>query len=86
MLAGAHCGVPAFAPAGLAGLAVGLGCVAAADPVGVAWVAGAEEGVDVGVGVGLAHALPYATVGSACRLFSAATDCRAAAAARSDGG
>jgi hypothetical protein len=71
MLAGAHRDAPAFAPD--------------FAPAGPASIAGAEDGADGGAGVGLAHALPYAAAGSACRLLSAATDCRAAAAARPDG-
>ena len=79
MPAGAHRDPLAFAPGALAvgpGLAV-PGCFV------VASFAGAVDGTG---GVGLAHALPYAAEGSACCLFSAATDWRAAADARADGG
>jgi hypothetical protein len=78
MPAGAHGAVPAVAPATLA---VGLGCRSAAGCV-VASFAGT---VEVAAGAGLAHALPYAAVGSTSRRFCAATDWRASAAARRDG-
>jgi hypothetical protein len=76
MPAGAHRDVPGALAFGLAGLAV-AGCVV------LATFAGAVDGAG---GVGLAHALPYAAEGSTCRLFSAATDWRASAAACREGG
>ena len=79
MPAGAHRDPPAFTTAAPA---AGLGCSAGPGCFVVASFAGAVDGAG---GVGLAHALPYAAEGSACRLFSAATDWRAAAAARPDG-
>jgi hypothetical protein len=78
MPAGEQGAVPAEAPAALA---VGLGCRAAAGCV----VASFVGAVEAAAGAGLAHALPYAAVGSTSRLFCAATDWRASAAARRDG-
>jgi hypothetical protein len=80
---GAHGDVPETAPAALA---VGLGYRPAAGGVVAGRTgAGCADSVDVAAGVGLAHAPPYAAVGSTSRLFSAATDRRASAAARPDG-
>jgi hypothetical protein len=75
MPAGAHRDVPAA-------LACRLACLAVAGCVALATFAGAADGAG---GVGLAHAVPYAAEGSTCRLFSAATDWRAPAAACRDG-
>ena len=57
-----------------AALAVGLGRLPVAGCVKAGFARAVDGGTDGTAAFGLAHAPPYAAVGSTCGLFSAATD------------